>query len=99
MEFNFSSNDVFGSRARLYQENGASPAAVENGHLYNGHKGVKDVVNNATVPKQPQPVANPPASPQKPQAFHDSFEQQPLAEETMSFAKMNAAMAAMRARA
>ena len=102
MEIYCTNNDVFGSRGRVYLENGASPAAIEQGRLYNGHQGVKDIVNQANVTKQPQtPVSPSPSSPspRNLQSFQDTFEQQPVAEETMSFAKMAAAMASMRARA
>ena len=96
MEFNFTQNDVFGSRGRLYQENGVSQQAVENAHQYGGHKGIKELVNQAQVTRAPQVTPTAP-SPEKLHSFKDSFEkQQPVAHETMTFAKMAAAMASMR---
>ncbi|MBN9415795.1 hypothetical protein ABS71_17690 [bacterium SCN 62-11] len=88
MEFNYTNNNIFGSRAETYHQNGASREMLELVHKQDGHKGVKELIQSAPVTKAPQtPAAG------KKVSIEDRFESSQPAEETMSFAKMAAFMA------
>ena len=82
-------NNIFGSRAETYFQNGASREMLELVYKQDGHKGVKALINTAQVSKQPQPT--PPAP--KQHSYHDSFELSQPADGHVNFAKMAALVA------